>query len=137
MRALDRKLLRELGQSKAQSLAIATVIASGIAVFVMSINTLGFLRETCDAYYERQRFGHLFATVHRAPLAIQMRLAEISGVATVDCRIVSDVTLDVPGLEEPAVGRLISLPHAEQQGLNLIHLRRGRLQIPIGLGKPW
>ncbi len=43
-----------------------------------------------------------------------------------DCRIVSDVTLDVPGLEEPAVGRLISLPRDDQPGLNRVHLRRGR-----------
>ena len=85
MRALDRKLLRELGQSKAQSLAIAMVIASGVAVFVMSINTLGFLRETRDAYYDRYRFGHVFASVRRAPLAVQERLAGISGVAEVGC----------------------------------------------------
>ena len=135
MRALDRKLVRELGQSKAQSLAIAMVIASGVAVFVMSINTLGFLRETRDAYYERYRFGHLFASVRRAPLAVQERLIGIPGVAAVDCRIVSDVTLDVPDLEEPAVGRLISLPRDEQRGLNRVHLRRGRMPEPDRAGE--
>lgn len=127
MRTLQLKLIRELGHSKTQSLAIALVIASGVAVFVMSLNTLWFLRETRDAYYDRYRFAHLFASVRRAPRVISERLTNISGVAAVDTRIVSDVTLDVPDLLEPAVGRLISLPQAERSGLNRIHLRRGRM----------
>ena len=135
MRALNRKLLRELRQSKAQSLAIAMVIASGVAVFVMSINTLGFLRETRDAYYDRYRFAHVFASVRRAPLSVAERLTGISGVAAVDCRIVADVTMDVPGLEEPAVGRLISLPRDSSAGLNRVHLRRGRMPEPDRAGE--
>ena len=135
MRALDRKLIRELGQSKAQSLAIVLVIASGVAVFVMSLNTLGFLRATRDAYYDRYRFGHLFASVRRAPMSESERLAEISGVAAVQARVVSDVTLDVPGLAEPAVGRLISLPEQAGVGLNRVHLRRGRMPDPDRAGE--
>ena len=126
MRTLDRKLIRELGETKAQSLAIALVIASGVAVFVMSLNTLGFLSETRDAYYDRYRFGHLFATVNRAPQPLKDRIAEIPGIAAVQTRIVSDVTLDVAGLEEPAVGRLVSLPADNLPSLNEVYLRRGR-----------
>lgn len=127
MRTLNRKLLRELGETKAQSLAIAVVIASGVAVFVMSVNTLGFLSETRDAYYDRYRFGHLFATVNRAPMPLSQRLDEIQGIAEVQTRIVADVTLDVRGLEEPAVGHLVSIPDNELPSLNGLYLRRGRM----------
>ena len=55
MKTLDRKLLRELNQSKTQSLAIGLVVASGVAVFVMSLGTLEFLKSSRDAYYDRYR----------------------------------------------------------------------------------
>lgn len=130
MRTLDRKLLRELGETKAQSLAIILVIGSGVAVFVMSINTLGFLSETRDAYYDRYRFAHVFASVRRVPLPVRERIVDIPGIATVQTRIVSDVTLDVEGLVEPAVGRLISIPSNNAPTLNAIYLRRGRFPEP-------
>jgi putative ABC transport system permease protein len=47
-------------------------------------------------------------------------------VARVRTRVVVDVTLDVPGLAEPAIGRLISLPARHQALLNDIVLRQGR-----------
>ena len=130
MRSLDRKLLRELWQTKTQSLAIGLVIASGVAVLVMSLSTLGFLRETRDAYYDRYRFADLFATVRRAPQPVARRIASISDVARVQTRIVSDVTLDVRGLSEPAVGRLVSIPNQGECSLNALHLKDGRKPDP-------
>jgi putative ABC transport system permease protein len=130
MNTLDRKLIRELGETKGQSLAIGVVIASGVAVFVMALNTLGFLTETRDAYFDRYRFADVFASVSRAPLPLVERIAEIPGVAEVQTRIVSNVTLDVPGLAEPAVGHLVSLPDDNQPTLNQLYLRRGRLPEP-------
>ncbi len=73
MRTIDRKLIRELGESKGQSLAIGVVIASGVAVFVMALNTLGFLSETRNAYYDRYRFADVFASVSRAPNPLNLR----------------------------------------------------------------
>ncbi len=127
VKTLDLKLFRELGETKGQSLAIGVVIASGVAVFVMSLNTLGFLTETRDAYYDRYRFADLFASVSRAPVQLTERIAEIPGIADVQTRIVANVTLDVPGLDEPAVGHLVSLPDDNQPTLNKLYLRRGRL----------
>jgi putative ABC transport system permease protein len=40
MKAIDRKMLRDLGAMKGQAFAIGAVMACGIAVFVMSKNTL-------------------------------------------------------------------------------------------------
>ena len=52
-------------------------------------------------------------------------------MAQVETRIVELVTLDVPGLEEPAVGQLISLPVTRPPRLNQLYLRRGR-QLAVG-----
>ena len=107
--SLDRKLLRDLSQMKGQSFAIAIVIAAGVATFVNSRTILHSLELTRSTFYERYRFADVFASVKRAPDVVADRLAEIPGVAQVETRIVELVTLDVPGLDEPAVGQLISL----------------------------
>jgi putative ABC transport system permease protein len=126
MRPLDRKLVRDLWRMKGQVLAICLVIAAGVATFVMSLSTLDSLRRTLDAYYERYRFAHVFVHLKRAPNALADRLAAVPGVSQVQTRVVVDVTLDVSGLPEPAVGRLVSIPDRPRPGLNTLYLRSGR-----------
>jgi putative ABC transport system permease protein len=89
------------------------------------------LELTRATFYERYRFADIFAKVKRAPDALVDRLAEIPGVAQVETRIVEVVTLDVPGLDEPAVGQIISLPVTRPPRLNQLYLRRGR-QLQVG-----
>ncbi len=126
MRALDRKLMRDLLAIKGQAIAISLVIGCGVAVFVMALSLLGSLELTRSTYYERYRFASVFGSLKRAPLSIVDRIQEIPGVARVDTRVVRDVTLDVAGLAEPGVGRLVSIPETTQPQLNAVYLRRGR-----------
>lgn len=132
MPALARKLLRDLWHMKGQAVAICLVIACGVATFVMSLCTLGSLQRTQETYYERYHFAHVFTHLKRAPQSVAARIAEIPGVAQVQTRIVEHVTLDVPGLAEPAVGRLISIPERTTTDLNNRYLRKGR---PIEPGR--
>ena len=124
--SLDRKLLRDIWLMKGQALAIAAVIGSGVAMFVMYRSNFESLRRTQAAYYERQRFADVFASLKRAPQRLEERLREIPGVARVATRVVADVTLDVPGLDEPATGRLIAIPTTGRPLLNDVFLRGGR-----------
>jgi len=133
MSPLNRKILRDLWRIKAQALAIALVIGSGVAMYIMSLGTLHSLEETRDAYYERYRFAQVFASMKRAPDRLAADIAAIPGIKTVDTRIVKNVTLDVPGLAEPASGRIISLPESGEQTLNTLHVRQGRMPAP---GRP-
>ncbi len=130
MRALDRKLLRDLWQIKGQALAIAVVIAAGITMFITYLSTFESLRQTQQVYYERYRFAEVFANLKRAPIRIEDRIAQIPGVARVETRVVVSVTLDIPDLPEPAVGRLISVPERRRAMLNDIALQRGRYLEP-------
>jgi putative ABC transport system permease protein len=124
--ALDRKLLRDVWEMKGQSLAIAAVIAAGVAMFVMYLSNFGSLQRTRALFYERARFADVFATLKRAPASLEPRIAAIPGVDAIATRVVADVTLDVPGMAEPATGRLISLPDRGHPRLNDVILRRGR-----------
>ncbi len=126
MRALDRKLLRDLWHVRSQALAIALVMSAGVAMFVMSVGAIVSLTQAKDTYYERYRFAHLFATAKRVPWNMVERIATIPGVERVCPRIVAHVSLDVAGMNEPAMGRLISVPNSGRPMLNDVYLRRGR-----------
>ncbi len=129
--SLDRKLLRDLSHMKGQAIAIALVIAAGVATFVNSRTILNSLEVTRSTFYQRCRFADVFASVKRAPDSLIERLKEIPGVAQVETRVVEVVNLDVPGLEEPAVGKLISLPVTHPPLLNQLYLRKGH-QLTLG-----
>ena len=124
--ALDRKLLRDLWEMKGQALAIAAVIGAGVVMFVAFSSNFESLRLSQGIFYEKSRFADVFATLKRAPARLEERFREIPGVEAVATRVVADVTIDVPGMAEPASGRLISLPERGRPLLNDLHLRRGR-----------
>ena len=52
MRPMNRKLLRDLWHLRGQVLAVALVIASGVAVLSMSLSTTESLSETAAALVE-------------------------------------------------------------------------------------
>ncbi len=126
MKKLNRKLLRELMRMKGQMLAVAAVVACGISVFVAMSSVEYSLKTTRDSYYSEYRFADVFMRAKRAPESILESVRKIDGVASVRSRIVTDVTLDVPGLNEPASGRLVSMPDRKMPVLNDIFLREGR-----------
>jgi putative ABC transport system permease protein len=134
MRALNIKLIRELWQLRWQALAICLVMACGVATAVMSLSTLDSLERTRAGYYERQQFADVFAHLKRAPRSLIARIQQLPGVSAVEGRVVAGVTLDVPGLAEPATGRLISIPNTPPR-LNTLHVRRGRWPVPGRVGE--
>ena len=124
--ALNRKLLRDLWAMKGQALAIAMVVAAGVAMNVMYLSNFESLRETRRVYYERQRFADVFASLKRAPFSVAADIAAIPGVAAVETRVVAYVTLDLEDLDEPASGRLVSVPATRRPQVNDLFVRRGR-----------
>ena len=130
MRALNRKLLRELWRLRGQAMAVAIVVASGVAVLVMSLSTLEALDATTASYYERNRFADVFASAVRAPVRIAERVSELPGVQSVDARISRFATLDIDGFAEPVIGQLLSVPERGQPLLNQLTLRSGRWNEP-------
>lgn len=130
MRAIHIKLFRDLWHTWGQALAIAVVIASGIATYVMSISTVHSLVSTRAAFYRDYRFAEIFATAKRAPNGMQDRIRAIPGVDRAETRVVAAVKLSVPGFPDPVNARVISIPERGEPLLNRLHLRRGRLPDP-------
>lgn len=128
--ALNRKLLRDLSRMKGQVLTIALVVACGVAAFVTFFGAYRSLRTSERGYYERTRFADVFASCTRAPRELEPLLSQTPGVSVVETRVVVDVSLDMPDLDEPVRGRLISIPDGSPPLLNLLALREGRTLDP-------
>lgn len=127
MTMLERKLLRDLRALKSQALTIALVVAAGLGAFIAQISTYDSLQWLRQAYYETSRFAHIFVDVKRAPKAVERQIADIPGVADVETTVVFDVTLDLAGVVEPVIGRMIGLDETREARLNRLFLRQGRL----------
>jgi ABC-type transport system, involved in lipoprotein release, permease component len=127
MRALDRKLFRDIGHMKGQMLAVALIMACGLAMMIMTRSLILSLESTRAEYYERYRFADVFSDLKRAPNSLRKRIEEIPGVAAVDTRITGRIRLNLPGLSEPADGTILSIPDDRPAQLNQLFLRTGRL----------
>jgi putative ABC transport system permease protein len=126
---LRRKVLRDLRRLWAQVLAIALVLAAGVATLILGNGAYASLHETRARYYEENRFADVFASVTRAPRALLAEIEEIGGVLDADARIVKLGSPDLPEMSGPASVQLVSLPEGAA-GLNRLYLRQGRLPDP-------
>ncbi len=130
IRALDRKLLRDFAHVWTQVLAVALVMAAGVATLIIAVGAHRSLEQTRAAYYERYRFADVFASATRAPRSVVERIAAIDGIAAAEGRIVKPLLLDIEGMAEPASGLVISLPPGREPRLNALFMRNGRLPDP-------
>ena len=135
MRAHDRMLWRDLWHLRSQVIAAALVVACGVGAFLSMRATYESLLRARDDYYRADRFADVFAQLKRAPAAVAAGIARIEGVAQVRTRVMTQVTLDVPGLDEPATGRLVSIPEHPAPMLNDLALRAGRYIQPRSGGE--
>jgi putative ABC transport system permease protein len=134
MRALDRKLLRDLRLMWSQALTIAFVVAAGIAGLITTLSAVDSLTLARDRFYAEGRFADLFAGVKRAPDALVERLRAIPGVADVQTTTEQAVRVEIPGVSDPIVGQLIGIDAHKPQRMNLVSLRSGRALERTGRG---
>lgn len=127
MRALHRKLIRDLAALKGQAAAIVLVIASGVMTLIIAVTTLDALSLTQQRFYQDYQFADVFTDLKRAPESVAERLQQIPGVNQAETRIKAAVRLEVPGFEDPVRGLLLSIPDGRQPLLNRLYLREGSL----------
>lgn len=126
MRALDKKLLRDLWRMRLHAAAVILVLACGLSVYVMAVGMRGSLERTRDGYYAQRRMADLAVSVVRAPDRLRAELADAPGIANVETRIAGLALIDVARIEEPASARLVSLPESGRPHVNDLVLRSGR-----------
>ncbi|HSV34852.1 MAG TPA: FtsX-like permease family protein [Ramlibacter sp.] len=132
MKALDRKVLRDLRLLWSQALTIALVVASGIAGFIACLSAVESLSAARDRFYESGHFAEVFAQAKRAPDALARRLIEVPGVVEVQLTVESAARVTVPGSPDPVIGQLIGLDSRKPSQLNRVSLRAGRFPEPGG-----
>jgi len=125
MKALDRKLWRDLRQLWSQVLTIALVVASGVAGFMSTFSAWDALSWSRETDYTEARFADVFASLQRAPVSLLPRVAAIAGVAQVQDGVAHGVQVFIPGVQDPIRGRLTAIDPRTPQVLNLVTLREG------------
>ncbi len=93
---------------------------------ILAVGAYQSLEETRAAYYERNSYGDIFASLTRAPRRIKERIMQLGGVAAVETRISKPAILDVVGFEPPVTGLVLSYPDHGAPQLNRPYLRLGR-----------
>lgn len=77
IKALDRKLLRDLLRMRGQVIAIVLIVTCGMANLVTMMSTHGSLQLTQAIYYDQYRFADVFVQLKRAPKSLISRFEEI------------------------------------------------------------
>jgi putative ABC transport system permease protein len=131
MKILDRKVFRNLWGMKGQAIAIALVIASGVATFLMSISTMHSLKLTQVTFYNEYRFAEVFASLKRAPESLNERIKQIPGVKHAETRVMAPVNINIPDFSDPVMGHFYSIPDTDAPLLNDLYLREGRMPEPF------
>jgi putative ABC transport system permease protein len=123
---LHRVLWRDLWHLRGQIIAAALVVACGVAALVGTRGTYVALQVAQQDYYRSARFADVFAHLKRAPEALAEPIRHLPGVGQVRTRVVVDVSVDIPGLAEPAVARVVSIPQRSAPMLNDLVVLQGR-----------
>jgi putative ABC transport system permease protein len=126
VKALDRKLLRDLRLMWSQALTIALVVASGVGGFITSLSAVESLAIARDRFYAEGRFADVFASVKRAPNALEAQLRDVPGVADVQTTVEQVVRIEIEGVSDPIIGQLIGLDERSPARMNRVTVRDGR-----------
>lgn len=135
MKALDRKLLRDLRRMWSQALTIALVVASGLGGFITCLSAVDSLALARDQFYARGHFADAFASVKRAPLSLVEVLRGVPGVADVQVTVEQLVRVEIAGLADPIIGQLIGVDLRQPPRMNQVTVRQGRALAPPGTGQ--
>ncbi|MCR9116646.1 MAG: ABC transporter permease [bacterium] len=122
---LNRKLRRELSESKGLLLTITLIISVGIICFVTMRSSYLNLLTAQDQYYRRSRMADFWLDVKKAPVTEIARISELPGVNEIHTRIRFNATVDLENVDEPLNGIVISMPNQREPVLNDLVLIKG------------
>jgi putative ABC transport system permease protein len=109
VRALDKKLLRDVWRMRLHAIGVILVLACGLSVFVMAVGMRGSLERTRAQYYAERKMADLAVSVVRAPQRLASAMADAPGVAIAEDRIAGMALLDLTQIDEPASARLVAI----------------------------
>ncbi|HRX84207.1 MAG TPA: ABC transporter permease [Phycisphaerae bacterium] len=123
---LARKTRRDLRRNAGILLGVVAIIAVGAGSMVALGTAQRILEASQQAYYRDYRFADFWVDLKKAPLTVVDQIARLPGVARVEGRVVYDVILDLPDVDQPLIGRLMSAPQTHfRDTINGVCLVRG------------
>lgn len=124
MKHLNKKLMRDLWQSRGQFISVLVIVIIGVMFYSGINSTFRNLSEASEKYYREYRFGDLWADMVKGPESIEEKLEAQPYVELATGRVIQDVKLDISG--ENADIRIITLPDKKQDVVNDIMMKTGR-----------
>lgn len=120
------KLRRDIFASGWQFLAVAVVIALGVAIFIGTYGSYQNLRSSYDRTYEELDMGDLWFEFASAPADVGETVEGIEGVAAAEARLVRELPMEVPDTDEERVlGRFVALPSDRRPSVNDVKVTEG------------
>jgi putative ABC transport system permease protein len=127
------KLRRDILASRWQFLAVAAVIALGVAIFIGSYSSYQNLRSSYDRTYDELHMADLWFEVDDAPAAVVQQVRDVDGVAAAEGRLVEELPVVLPKAgQERILGRFVTLPPpaAGRATVNDVKVTRGEYFTP-------
>jgi putative ABC transport system permease protein len=124
--SLTIKLIRDLKNLRFQIATTALLIICGVSTLVSSWSAYLSLKSAKDDFYQNSNFADIFAEFKIAPQQLSRKLEAISGIASVEVRIMLDGLVQLPDEEGPSVGLFVSMPDKDF-AINSLYLKRGTL----------
>ena len=125
MTVLDRKLRREVRSALLRLLAIASIIAVGVACYVEMGSCYTNLLDARQRYYAQCRMADFSIDLKKAPLAELDAVADLPEVLELRPRIQFFATVDLPRASRLLNGQVLSLPDERTPVVNDVVLQRG------------
>lgn len=125
MNVLARKLRRDIIASSGMLLAVVSIISFGIGSLVGFQATSNNLAAARDDYYDRCRMADFWIDIKKAPLSLVSELAATPGVEGLRGRIANPVIVDLPAVDAPISGLLISMPETRSRVINDVVVTAG------------
>lgn len=129
IKALTRKLFRDLWLLKAQVVTIALVISGGAASIFSSLSVMESLQTARDEYYLQGRFADVFTNLKRAPLATLSFFDDKKSITEYTARVTLLGRLWKEGAPRPLTTQILTYNNPETD-LNRLFLRTGRWPQP-------
>ncbi|MCP4181086.1 MAG: FtsX-like permease family protein [bacterium] len=126
MTVLNRKLYRDIFQSKGMLLAVISIIAVGVALLVGMFATFKNLNNAKSLYYSECRMAGFWLNLKKAPTNAVKNISDINGISDVRERITFPVIVDLKNVPRPISGTVLTLPKKQSSNLiNNIVMMRG------------
>ena len=126
MNTLTRKLLRSLILRKGQFIAVVSVVAIGIMLYIAMSNSYQNLQKSQQDFYAKKDFADYYFQVVKAPERITKQIENLPGVDRVSGRITEDLAL-IKTDDSRATARIVTYEPEDKEGLNKLYMLTGRI----------